>query len=177
MCVEMETTYNELAERLIQIVSSEDFKGSGKKRYVVGLAAPPGGGKTFTSIRVCNIINERLGSEAAVCVPMDGFHLYKRELDSQPNSEELYRRRGAHYTFNGVAFLNLVKRLRVEDELDAPSFDHKVGDPIENDIHILRQHKIAIVEGNYLLLDEYPWCELNKEFDESWYIKYTVTRD
>ena len=33
-----------------------------------------------------------------------------------------------------------------------PSFDHAVGDPKEAEIHIKPQHRIVLIEGNYLLL-------------------------
>lgn len=33
-----------------------------------------------------------------------------------------------------------------------PSFDHGVGDPIEDDIRVEQHHRIVLVEGNYLLL-------------------------
>ena len=33
-----------------------------------------------------------------------------------------------------------------------PSFDHAVGDPKEAEIHIKPQHRVVLIEGNYLLL-------------------------
>ncbi len=33
-----------------------------------------------------------------------------------------------------------------------PSFDHGVGDPVEDDIQVQAHHKYVLVEGNYLLL-------------------------
>jgi len=64
----------------------------------------------------------------------------------------------------------LLTKIREEDEATAPSFDHEVGDAVENDIKILKSHKIILVEGNYLLLDEKPWTDMNPLFDELWYI-------
>uniref|UniRef100_A0A0A9DWY5 Phosphoribulokinase/uridine kinase domain-containing protein n=1 Tax=Arundo donax TaxID=35708 RepID=A0A0A9DWY5_ARUDO len=57
----------------------------------------------------------------------------------------------------------------------APSFDHGVGDPVENDIYVKPQHKIVIVEGNYLLLDEDVWREIRALFDdEKWFIDVDI---
>ncbi|MFS7992293.1 hypothetical protein Hanom_Chr12g01080611 [Helianthus anomalus] len=50
----------------------------------------------------------------------------------------------------------------------APSFDHAVGDPIEDNIFINVQHKVVIVEGNYLFLDEGSWKEISSMLDEKW---------
>ena len=33
-----------------------------------------------------------------------------------------------------------------------PSFDHGVGDPVEGDIVVGPDHRLVLVEGNYLLL-------------------------
>ena len=53
-----------------------------------------------------------------------------------------------------------------------PSFDHGTGDPVEDDIQLLNeQHRIVIVEGNYLLLDEKPWCEIRPLLSESWFLE------
>lgn len=49
----------------------------------------------------------------------------------------------------------------------APSFDHAVKDPIENDIYIPSSQRIVILEGNYLLLNEHPWDQIQHLVDES----------
>lgn len=33
-----------------------------------------------------------------------------------------------------------------------PSFDHAVGDPIEGDIEVRKEHRVVLIEGNYVLL-------------------------
>lgn len=56
----------------------------------------------------------------------------------------------------------------------APSFDHGVGDPVEDDIFVSLQHKVVIVEGNYLLLDEDIWRDISSIFDEKWFIDVDI---
>ena len=36
-----------------------------------------------------------------------------------------------------------------------PSFDHAVGDPVERDIEVCKEHRIVLIEGNYVLLGAY----------------------
>lgn len=48
----------------------------------------------------------------------------------------------------------------------APSFDHKIKDPILDDIRISSQSRVAIIEGNYTLLDESPWNKIALMVDE-----------
>lgn len=37
-----------------------------------------------------------------------------------------------------------------------PSFDHAVGDPVPEDVQILPEHKVVLVEGNYVLMGMQP---------------------
>lgn len=80
-----------------------------------------------------------------------------------------FQRRGAPFTFDADAFLSLVKTLKStpvtadnepEQPVYAPSFDHAVQDPVENDIFISSRNRIVIVEGNYTLLNQKPWNEI-----------------
>lgn len=62
-------------------------------------------------------------------------------------------RRGSPFTFNSYRLLALVKSLAApisSTPLKAPSFDHALKDPIEDDIIILPSHRIIVMEGNYL---------------------------
>ncbi|OBT77094.1 hypothetical protein VF21_02910 [Pseudogymnoascus sp. 05NY08] len=110
---------------------------------------------------------------------MDGFHYPKSTLSTFQDPECAFRRRGAPFTFDGEAFVELVKDLRetpVREDDDpaqsfhAPSFDHAVKDPIENDIYIPSSQRIVILEGNYLLLNEHPWNQIQHLVDESWFV-------
>ena len=72
-------------------------------RHLVGLAGSPGSGKTTTASAVVARVNA-LASAAgathpfAALLPMDGFHLYRRQLDALPDPAEAHRRRGARDT-------------------------------------------------------------------------------
>ncbi|KAL1996152.1 hypothetical protein VTN49DRAFT_475 [Thermomyces lanuginosus] len=112
--------------------------------------------------------------QRAVLVSMDGFHLPRSTLDTLPNREEAYIRRGAPWTFDVQGFVSFVRKLRSwadatttsectqEEEIIAfPSFDHAVKDPVE-DGHSFHASsaEILVIEGNYLLLDEEGWREV-----------------
>ena len=63
-------------------------KQSAGGKYIVGIAGGPGSGKSTLATAVCNRCNQLHGVPGrplAVVVPMDGFHLYKRELDTMPD--------------------------------------------------------------------------------------------
>lgn len=84
---------------------------------------------------------------------MDGYHLTRAQLDAMPDPAAAHARRGAAFTFDGEGFLRLVRRLRepLTDRtttIFAPSFDHALKDPREDDIPIERTHRIVVLEGN-----------------------------
>lgn len=71
--------------------------------------------------------------------------------------------------------MHLIKTLKLapvttdeeaERAILAPSFDHAVQDPVENDISISSRNRVVIVEGNYTLLNQKPWDEIADICDE-----------
>jgi pantothenate kinase len=162
----MEQQILQLSNYLISKVESLN----NNKKYIIGIGGIPGSGKSAFSNKLCNCINQILNKTICIVLSMDGFHYYKKQLDKMPNSKELYKRRGSPWTFWTEGFYNLLEKLREFNEINAPSFDHQKGDPVENDIIITKEHKIVLIEGNYLLLDEPPWNTKTFLFDELWYI-------
>ncbi|XP_042515698.1 putative uridine kinase C227.14 isoform X2 [Macadamia integrifolia] len=175
--------YDGLAERLLPtaaVASNPNLK------YIVGLAGPPGAGKTTIASEVIRRINMLWSQKApsmasevqppnvAIVLPMDGFHLYRHQLDEMENPEEAYARRGAPWTFDPTRLLTCLKALRNQGSVYAPSFDHGVGDPKEEDIFVNLQHKIVIVEGNYLFLEDGIWKEISSIFDEKWFVEVDI---
>jgi len=162
------------------------------QRLMIAISGIPGSGKTTLSQTVTTALNtihqaQHPGSKpvAAFC-PMDGYHLTRAQLSAMPDPTNAHARRGAEFTFDGPAFLTLVKALRVplpaaeaentdQDEdkstIYAPSFDHAVKDPKENDIPLRRHHRIVVFEGNYVCLDKEPWREAAGLMDERWFVE------
>lgn len=106
---------------------------------------------------------------------MDGFHLSRTQLDAMPDATSAHARRGAAFTFDGDSFLGLVEKLRQPllpetHTLYAPSFDHAIKDPVENDIAIAASVRIVIFEGNYCALDQTPWRDAAALMDEQWFV-------
>ncbi|KAK4542226.1 hypothetical protein RGQ29_033198 [Quercus rubra] len=66
------------------------------------------------------------------------------------------------------------KTLRNQGSVYVPSFDHGIGDPVEDDIFVSLQHNVVIVEGNYLLLEDGIWKEISSIFNEKWFIEVDI---
>ena len=136
------------------------------KQLWIGIAGAPGSGKST----LARELECRLG-KSSIVIPMDGYHHYRSDLDAMKNPKEAHARRGSPFTFNASKFLTDLINARKIGEGLFPSFDHNIGDPIENDIYLNSDKQIVLVEGNYLLLDDEPWCQLHqKVFDETWFL-------
>lgn len=105
---------------------------------------------------------------------MDGYHLTRAQLSAMADPRHAHDRRGAEFTFDGEAFLHLVREVRktnLNKSIYAPSFDHALKDPVANDIEILPSDRIILFEGNYLSLDKEPWKEAASLMDERWFVE------
>ncbi|KAF6175827.1 hypothetical protein GIB67_003315 [Kingdonia uniflora] len=109
-----------------------------------------------------------------VALPMEKFHLYHHQLDTMKNPEEAHARRGTPWTFDLAWLLTFLKTLRTQGSVYMPSFNHGIGDPVEDDTFVSLQHKVVIVEGNYGFFEKGVWKEVSSMFNEKWFIKDVI---
>ena len=131
-------------------------RGAAADRYIVGIAGPPGAGKST----IAEAIVKSIGAGARV-VPMDGFHFDNGVLDRLG----LRARKGAPETFDALGFVHLMQRLRAGNDAAIPVFDRETDLARAGADLVTGADKYLIVEGNYLLLDEQPWTALAPVFD------------
>ncbi|KAL4784356.1 P-loop containing nucleoside triphosphate hydrolase protein [Aspergillus varians] len=148
-------------------------------RLLIAVSGIPGSGKTELAIVMARCINEIYSGQndslIAATIPMDGYHLTRAQLAAMPDPEYAVARRGAAFTFDGEKFLALVRALREPitaqtQTLYAPSFDHAVKDPVDNDIPIAAGSRVIFFEGNYLSLNKEPWNSAAGLMDELWFV-------
>ncbi|MFI8511736.1 nucleoside/nucleotide kinase family protein [Streptomyces sp. NPDC085460] len=146
-----------LAER------ARGLAGTGTRR-VLGLAGPPGAGKSTLAARLV----ERLDG-LAVLVPMDGFHLAGAELERLGRAG----RKGAPDTFDAAGYAALLARLRAPEPgtvVYAPAFDRALEEPVAGSIPVAPETPLVVTEGNYLLHEEGGWAAVRPLLDEVWYL-------
>ncbi len=142
------------------LVAHIDDDARGRRRYVFGLAGPPGSGKSTVATRLA-------GALGGLVVPMDGFHLDNAELERRG----LLGVKGAPETFDADGFVRLVEQLHhATGEVSAPSFDRVADRTVDAAITVTPDDRIVVVEGNYLLLDRPPWASLPALFDRTGYL-------
>lgn len=155
-----------VAELAAQVIAG--YRNRGNRRFLLGITGTPAAGKSTLAANLTRAINRQVASEIAVVVPMDGFHYHNDILEQK----KLLPLKGIPETFDGAGFVALVKRLAGEPEavIDCPAYDRRLHNPVPDGIRVAAAHKIIIIEGNYLLLDRAPWCELGGLLHETWFI-------
>jgi len=134
------------------------------RRVIIGIVAPPGGGKST----LAEAVHKHFPEQSAL-VPMDGFHLANSQLDRLG----LRQKKGAPETFNAGGYVRLLQDLRIQppgSTLYAPEFRRAMEEPIANALAVHSRTPIVITEGNYLLLDDRPWDKIRPLLDESWFL-------
>ena len=146
--------YSELRDRLQNIPVGQ--------RFLVAIAGAPGSGKSTVAEQLADELNEHRADCAAV-LPMDGFHFDDMLL----NLRGWRARKGAPHTFDVDGLGHLLGRMRsnTEAEIAIPVFDRKIEIARAGARVITQSVDIILVEGNYLLLDQYPWRALKQTFD------------
>ena len=129
------------------------------ERRILGIAGPPGGGKST----VARAIVAELGERARL-VPMDGFHLAQSELVRLGRRDRM----GAPDTFDESGYAALLERLRGDEPVVyAPEFRREIEEPIAGSIAVPSHVPLVVTEGNYLLL----WEAIPPLLDETWYVQ------
>ena len=144
-------------QRIAQLLAS----GS---RKMLGIAAAPGAGKST----LAQAIQAQFG-EVVQVVPMDGFHLANSELVRLGRRS----RKGAPDTFDAAGYVNLLRRIQsqsADEVVYAPEYRREAEEAIAGAIAVLPQTQLILTEGNYLLLEDAPWCQLAEVLDETWYL-------
>ncbi len=137
----------------------------GDRRLLVAIAGAPASGKSTLSERLHHHLG---GDEAgAVVVPMDGYHFD----DAILSARGLLPRKGAPETFDTGGFKRTLEAIRTDDDdVYVPVFDRHLELSRGSARCVSKRHRIVLVEGNYLLLNQSPWNQLAGLFDLTLFI-------
>ncbi|MGC4409707.1 nucleoside triphosphate hydrolase [Rhizobium rosettiformans] len=144
---------------LDDLITEIERRAQDGARLLVGVAGPPGAGKSTLADRLHEILVER-GHRSAV-LPMDGFHLDNAILEQRGD----IARKGAPHTFDIRGLGDLLRAVKAGGEVFTPVFDRDRELAIAAARCIVAEDRIVIAEGNYLLLQQGRWASLADLFD------------
>ena len=156
----IETIFLPLLERLTALRRQ---KG---RRVLALLAAPPAAGKSTLAALLEKLSRENDGLDAVTALGMDGFHYPRSYLQCHAvpgGSAPLLSVKGAPETFDLARLRAALARVAAGEDCPWPAYDRTLHDPVEGALRVTGP--IALVEGNYLLLDADGWRELRKLAD------------
>lgn len=138
------------------------------RRALLGLAGAPAAGKSTLAHRLVDGVNDRLGTDTAAYVPMDGFHLSNAQLDRLG----LRARKGAPDSFDVDGYVQLLRRLRTarQGPVYAPGFSRRLDEPVAASLVVPPETRLVVTEGNYLADDGPGWEQVRDLLDELWYV-------
>ena len=140
-------------------------RSDSSQRFIIAIAGPPGSGKSTLSEQLVEMLKTR--SIKSRIISLDGFHLENSILKRLG----LLDRKGSPSTFDVPAFIQVMNRLAAyESDVAIPKFDRKKDISIERASIVSTKDRILIVEGNYLLLNNKQWAELQDIWDETVFI-------
>ncbi|KAG7350482.1 phosphoribulokinase / uridine kinase family protein [Nitzschia inconspicua] len=174
----MEHTYDALAQKLRGMVAERQRQRDGvagnkeatpHEQLWVALAGGPGSGKSTVAEAVVKRLNQE--KEVALIIPMDGWHLTKKQVTEKYGDDGM-RRRGAPWTFHVEEIEKDLQRAKKQKEGSFPMYSRDISDPVQDAKHLKKTHEIVIVEGLYVLWKEdEQWGKLYDLFDERWFVK------
>ncbi|MCL2813134.1 MAG: nucleoside/nucleotide kinase family protein [Oscillospiraceae bacterium] len=148
----------------------DELRRNLSRRAVIYLAGPCGAGKTTLSL-LLESLTCGAGSFAQA-LGMDGFHYHSGYLAQNyicKNGARILLRdiKGAAETYDFEKLYQKTAALRHCD-IYWPGYDRTIHDAVEDVTFVNGQ--IAVIEGNWLLLDELPWQNLAQFCDYSIFV-------
>jgi len=137
---------------------------------MVGIAGPPGSGKTAFAAILVAVVNAEANDDLAVLVGLDGWH-YSNEylanhfIDRDGQRIALSSIKGAPETFDAVGVYGYLSEIRRGGHTTFPVYSRRLHEPVPMGGSVDSHHKIVVIEGNYLLLDEDAWQPIRGLFD------------
>lgn len=120
---------------------------------MVGLCGPPGAGKSRAAALLVYAL--RCAGVSTGQVPMDGYHLSNRQLDTFGARD----RKGAPDTFDVAGFRDMLSRVRQcrGETIYAPDFSRPLDEPIAAVHAVPADARVIVTEGNYLMFETGGW--------------------
>lgn len=167
--------YEEDIENIFKPLLKEwtDLKKDKNRRILVYLAASPGVGKSTLASFLEFISKNEAGTQEVQAIGLDGFHYHQEFIKNNKviidgKEVPMAEVKGCPETFDLEKLKSKIVKLKNEN-VKWPIYDRNLHDVVEDKILVTKN--IVLIEGNWLLLDEYGWRDLKEHCDYSIFIK------
>jgi len=141
------------------------------KRGMVGIAGPPGSGKSVLLGWLLATVHA-MGLADCAFLSLDGYHLPNDELrrrwgrDRCGKRVSLARLKGTPETFAAEEFLGDLRRLKFSNApVRLPAYSRERHEPVPNAVQVGGDVRWVFVEGNFLFLEQPVWRDIRRLFD------------
>ncbi|ENK0838596.1 nucleoside/nucleotide kinase family protein [Clostridium sporogenes] len=150
-----------------------NMKKNKNERLLVYLAASPGVGKSTLASFLEILSRNNKDTLEIQAIGLDGFHYPQEYIKNNKvivdgKEVPMAEVKGSPETFDLDKLKSKIKALKNEN-VKWPIYDRSLHDVVEDQILVTKD--IALIEGNWLLLDEDKWRELKKYCNYSIFIK------
>ncbi|MEU4996622.1 nucleoside/nucleotide kinase family protein [Streptomyces sp. NPDC021622] len=137
---------------------------AGRPRTLLGIAGPPGAGKSTLARALVAAIGE-----GAAYLPLDGFHLSNAQLERL----SLTSRKGSEPSFDVRGYVELLGRVLDDTGADiyVPDYDRTLHEPVAARHRVPPAARLVVTEGNYLACDLPGWRTARELMGECWYVQ------
>ena len=151
------------AQSIAQLARRAEQQIPATGRLILGLAGPPGVGKSTLAAGMAAVLGER-----AAVLGMDGFHLSGAELERRGHLQ----RKGAPDTFDVDGYCASLERVR-EDKGDVyiPVFDPSIDEPVAAAELVPSSARLVVTDGAWLLLQSDGWDRARALLDMIWFLE------
>lgn len=148
-----------------------DFKLSGKRRIVFGIAGPSGSGKSLLSVLIREIgrtINPEVDIEP---ISIDAFHFTNDQLRSTTvEGKGLASVKGRYDTYDVSTIIDRLNAFNRGETVSFPEYSRKLHEPIEDVITVNERSTIIIFEGLWLLREDEGWRKVREQIEMTFYL-------
>ncbi|MDU1320689.1 MAG: nucleoside/nucleotide kinase family protein [Clostridium botulinum] len=150
-----------------------NMKKNKNERLLVYLAASPGVGKSTLASFLEILSRNNKDTLEIQAIGLDGFHYPQEYIKNNKvivdgKEVPMAEVKGSPETFDLDKLKSKIKALKNEN-VKWPIYDRSLHDVVEDQILVTKD--IALIEGNWLLLDEDKWRELKEYCNYSIFIK------
>lgn len=149
----------------------DEYFQSGDSRRIVGIAGPSGAGKSLLSVLVQAVAKEHYPHIPIYPISIDAFHFHNDYLESHHAvGGTLKSVKGRNDTYDVAALEVMLKKFTDLEALSLPEYSRKLHEPISDVISIPEGPGILLIEGLWLLCEDYGWENIHHHLSRTYFL-------